>query len=126
MHLAFHHSARLRRSARGAVNSDASTKDRRRTVEPAGNWRGTASGRQPTECLRALDGRARPGSTPRLRPHPFPHPFGRRRVDAAMPQHLDFPTLFAAAGIPLDADVAMLEAELARRGWRVQLEEPLH
>jgi hypothetical protein len=42
-----------------------------------------------------------------------------------MRRRADMPTLLAEAGIPVDADAATLQHELERRGWRVQLEEPL-
>lgn len=42
-----------------------------------------------------------------------------------MPQRLDIPARFAAAGIPLDADAYRLQHELEQRGWRVHVEEPL-
>jgi hypothetical protein len=42
-----------------------------------------------------------------------------------MPPRLDIPTLFANAGIPLNADAAMLQVALEQRGWQVQVEEPL-
>jgi hypothetical protein len=42
-----------------------------------------------------------------------------------MTRRLDIPALFQQAGIPLEADEATLRHELERRGWRVQLEEPV-
>jgi hypothetical protein len=41
------------------------------------------------------------------------------------PRRADIPRLLTEAGIPVDADEATLRHELERRGWRVQLEEPL-
>src|SRR5690348_6192851 len=42
-----------------------------------------------------------------------------------MPVRADIPRLLAEAGLPVDADEATLRHELERRGWRVQVEEPL-
>jgi hypothetical protein len=42
-----------------------------------------------------------------------------------MPIRTEMPRLLAEAGIPADADEVTLRHELERRGWQVQVEEPL-